>query len=54
LDDLAVDGRIISKWVVMKLKGGVDLIGMNQERSRSLSLLNAAMNLRVPKNAGTC
>jgi hypothetical protein len=32
--------------------GGVDWIGLAQDRCRWRALVNSAMNLRVPKNAG--
>ena len=32
LEDLSVDGRIILKWIFKQWDGGVDWIGMAQDR----------------------
>jgi hypothetical protein len=32
--------------------GGVDLIGLDQDRNRWRALVNSVLNLRFPKNAG--
>jgi hypothetical protein len=48
LEDLGVDGRIILKWIFKTFHGGIDWIGMAQDRDRWRSLVNAAMNLWVP------
>jgi hypothetical protein len=47
LEDLGLDGRIILKWIFKKLVGGVDWIGLAQERSKWQALGNAVVNLRV-------
>jgi hypothetical protein len=46
--DPGVYGRIILKWILEKLDGGVDWIEMAQDRDRWRALVNAVMNLRVP------
>jgi hypothetical protein len=44
-----VDGRIILRWIFRKWgRGGMDWIGLAQDRSRWWALVNAVMNLRVP------
>jgi len=45
-------GRIILRWIFRKWDGGMDWIDMAQERHRWWALVNAAMNLKVPQNAG--
>jgi hypothetical protein len=48
-----VDGRIILRWIFRKRDGvGMDLIDLSEDRDRWRALLNSAMNLRVPYNAG--
>jgi hypothetical protein len=44
LENLGVDGRIILKWVFMKLVGRMDWIDLAQERDRWSALVNAVMN----------
>ena len=46
LGDPGVDGRIILRC------GGIDLIGLTQDRDRWRALVNTVMNLRVPENVG--
>jgi hypothetical protein len=48
LGDPGVDGRIILKLIFKKWDGGIDWIGLAQDRDRWRSLLNVVMNLRVP------
>jgi len=43
LEDTSVDGRIFRKW-----DGGMDWIGLAQDRNRWREIVNAVMNLRVP------
>ena len=45
-------GRIILRWIFRKWDGGIDWIDLAQNRNRWRTLVNAIMNLRVPKNAG--
>ena len=40
------------KMDVEEVKGGVDLMKLAQDRDRWRALVNTAMNLRFPKNAG--
>ena len=47
LEGLGSDGRIILKWIFKKWDGGLDGIGVAQDRDRWLALVNAAMNLWV-------
>jgi hypothetical protein len=48
VEDPGVDGRIILKWIFEKWDGGMDWIGVAQDRNRWRALVNAVMNLRVP------
>jgi hypothetical protein len=49
LADPAVDGRIILRWTFRKWDvGGMDWIGLAQDRDRWRALVNAVKNLRVP------
>jgi hypothetical protein len=52
LEDLVTDGRIILKWILKKLDGGMDWINLAQDRDKWMALVNAVMNLLVPYNAG--
>jgi hypothetical protein len=46
------DGRIILKWILRKQMLGMDWIKLAQDSDRWQALVNAVMNVRVPKNAG--
>ena len=47
--DPDVDGRIILRWIFRKWDvGGMDWIGLAQDRDRWQALANEIMNLRVP------
>jgi hypothetical protein len=50
MDVLGVDGRIILKWIVLKLDGwaGMDWIDLAQSRDRCRAVLNTVMNFHVP------
>jgi hypothetical protein len=52
LGDPDVDGRIISKLILKKWDGGMEWIELAQDRDRWQAVLNPAVNLRVPQNAG--
>jgi len=53
LKDPRVDGRIIQKWISRSgMDGGMDWIDLAQDMDSWRALAKAAMNLRVPKNAG--
>jgi hypothetical protein len=47
LKDPDVDGRIILKWICEGLDGGIDWVGLAQDRDRCRALVKAIMNLRV-------
>jgi len=52
LKDPDVDGRKILKWIFRKWDGGMDWIDMAQDRYRWRAVVNAVMNIRVPKMRG--
>ena len=53
MGDPDVDGRMILRWIFRKWDVGcVDWIELAQDRDTWRALVNAAMNLRVPYNAG--
>ena len=53
LGDPGVDGRIILKWIFRNwYVKGIDWIELAQDKDRWLAIVNAVMNLGVPKNAG--
>jgi len=48
LEDTGVDGRIILEWL-KKWHGGMECIGLAQDRDRWWALFNAAMNFQIHK-----
>jgi hypothetical protein len=53
LVDPGISGRIILRRIFRKWDvGGMDWIGLTQDRDRWRALVTAIMNLRVPYNAG--
>jgi hypothetical protein len=48
LEDLGVDGRIISKWIFTKWDGGMVWIDLAQDRDRWRAVVNPVTNLQVP------
>jgi hypothetical protein len=47
LKDPDIDGRIIIKWILDKLDGGMDWIDLAQDMDRWPAVVKAVMNLRV-------
>jgi hypothetical protein len=47
-EDQDVGGWIILRWILEIGWGGVDWIGLSQDRDKWRTLVNAVMNLRVP------
>ena len=48
MEDPGVDGRIVLRWIFRKVGfGGVDWIGLAQDRESWRAVVNAVMNLRV-------
>ena len=47
-EDLGVDGRIILKYILKKWDGGMDWIGVAQDRNRWRAVVNAVMKIGVP------
>ena len=52
LEDLCIDGRIISEWIVKKRDGETDWIDLDQNRGKWRAFVNAVMKLRVTYNGG--
>ena len=48
--DQGVDGRIILRWI-FRIWGDMDWIELAQDRDKWWAIVNAVMNLRVPKVA---
>jgi hypothetical protein len=46
LEDPGVNGRIILKWILERLDGGIDWTNMAQDREGWRALVNTVMNLR--------
>jgi len=46
LENSVVDERIILKWVFKKWDGGMDWIGVDQNRDSWRALVNVVMNLQ--------
>ena len=47
MEDPGVDGRIMLKWIFDKLDGGIDWIGLAQNKNRLRAFVNAVMKLWV-------
>jgi hypothetical protein len=47
LKDQSLDGRMGSKWIFVRLVGGVEWIPLAQDRDRWRAAVNAVMNLWV-------
>ena len=47
MEDPVIDGRIILERVFEKWDGGMDWIGLAQDRDQWQALVNAVVNLRV-------
>jgi len=45
LEDSGVYGKIILRWILWKLDGGVDWIELAHDRDRRRALMNFVMNL---------
>jgi hypothetical protein len=52
LEDLGVDGRMGSKWILEDSLGGVEWIHLAQDRDHWRAVVNAVMDLQVlaPRN----
>jgi len=48
LEDLAIGGRKILRWIYRKWDGGMDWIDLAQERDRWRLLVKVVMNFWVP------
>jgi hypothetical protein len=48
LEDTCLDGRIIIKWIFYGWDGGMDWIGVAEDRDRCRAVVNAVMNFRFP------
>jgi hypothetical protein len=47
-EDVGVDGRITSEWILKKLVEGMDWIHLPKDRDQRWDLVNTVMNLQVP------
>jgi hypothetical protein len=52
LEDGGLDGRLILRWIFRKWDGGMEWFELVQDKDGWRALVNAVINLRVPKNAG--
>ena len=52
MDNLDVDRNIILNLIFKNLGGGMDWIDLAHNSVKWRALVNAVMNLRVPRNAG--
>jgi hypothetical protein len=48
LEELGVNGRIISKWIFKKSVVGLVFVNLALDRGRWWALVNAVTNFRVP------
>jgi hypothetical protein len=48
LEEPGVDGRIILKWTLEKLEGGMNWIDLVQDSDRWRAVENAVITFRVP------
>ena len=52
LGDPGVDSRVILRWILRKWDvGRMDWVDLARDRNRWRALVNAIVNLRIPKNA---
>jgi hypothetical protein len=47
-----IHGTVILKWIFNKRFGGMEWLGLSQNRDRWGELVNAVLHFRVPSNTG--
>jgi hypothetical protein len=53
LEDLGVNGKTVLKWIFKDVGWrDMNLTDVGQDRDRWRAIVNAVMNVRVPKNSG--